>query len=74
LLDFLFPHVCHPDFTYRHRWALGDVAMSDNRSTLHYAVHEGSSRNAVKWDCWKKERVHPRVNDQNAKRPVGAGC
>jgi taurine dioxygenase len=40
LLDFLFQHVCRPDFTYRHQWALGDVIMWDNRCVLHYAVHD----------------------------------
>jgi taurine dioxygenase len=40
LLDFLFQHVCRPDFTYRHQWAHGDVVMWDNRCALHYAVHD----------------------------------
>jgi len=40
LLDFLFEHICRPDFTYRHQWAAGDVLMWDNRCTVHYAVHD----------------------------------
>jgi taurine dioxygenase len=40
LLEFLFQHVCRPDFTYRHRWAVGDVVMWDNRCALHYAIHD----------------------------------
>jgi taurine dioxygenase len=40
LLDFLFQQACRPDFTYRHRWAVGDVAMWDNRCSLHYAIHD----------------------------------
>ena len=35
LLDFLFQHVCRPDFTYRHQWTLGDV------------VHVGQSMRAT---------------------------
>jgi taurine dioxygenase len=40
LLEFLFQHVCRPDFIYRHQWTLGDFVMWDNRSALHYAVHD----------------------------------
>jgi taurine dioxygenase len=40
LLDFLFEQGCRPEFTYRHRWAPGDVIVWDNRCTLHYAVHD----------------------------------
>lgn len=40
LLDFLFEHICRPDFTYRHQWAPGDVIMWDNRCTVHYAVRD----------------------------------
>jgi taurine dioxygenase len=40
LLEFLFDHQVRPEFVYRHRWALGDVVMWDNRCTLHYAVND----------------------------------
>jgi taurine dioxygenase len=40
LLDFLYDHATQPDLVYRHHWRPGDVAMWDNRCTLHYAVHD----------------------------------
>lgn len=40
LLDFLFAHQARPDFSVRWRWASGDIAFWDNRSTSHYAVDD----------------------------------
>ncbi len=40
LLDFLFEHSARPDFQARHQWDAGDLVMWDNRSVLHYAVHD----------------------------------
>ncbi|WP_313955589.1 taurine dioxygenase [Paraburkholderia sp. BCC1886] len=40
LLDFLFAHQARPDFGVRWRWASGDIAFWDNRSTSHYAVDD----------------------------------
>jgi taurine dioxygenase len=40
LLAFLYQHVQKPEFVYRHRWQPGDVVVWDNRSTVHYAVHD----------------------------------
>lgn len=40
LLDYLLDHTCRPEFTYRHRWAPGDVLLWDNRCTIHYAIHD----------------------------------
>lgn len=40
LLEFLFDHSARPDFQARHRWRAGDLVMWDNRSVLHYAVHD----------------------------------
>ncbi len=40
LLEFLFEHSARPDFQARHRWQAGDLVMWDNRSVLHYAVHD----------------------------------
>ncbi len=40
LLEFLFEHSARPDFQARHRWRRGDLVMWDNRSVLHYAVHD----------------------------------
>ncbi len=38
LLQYLYSHINQPQFQVRHRWAVGDVAMWDNRVTQHYAV------------------------------------
>jgi taurine dioxygenase len=40
LLEYLFEHSARPDFQGRHHWRAGDVVMWDNRSVLHYAVHD----------------------------------
>ncbi len=40
LLDTLFHQALIPEFQYRHHWAPHTVAMWDNRSTQHYAVHD----------------------------------
>ena len=40
LLEFLFERSVRPDFTHRHKWEQGDLVMWDNRSLLHYAVHD----------------------------------
>jgi taurine dioxygenase len=40
ILEFLFDRSVRPDFTVRHRWEVGDLVMWDNRSLLHYAIHD----------------------------------
>lgn len=40
LLEFLFRHSVQPEFTYRHRWRVDDVAIWDNRCTLHFALKD----------------------------------
>ncbi|MCU1616656.1 MAG: alpha-ketoglutarate-dependent taurine dioxygenase [Frankiales bacterium] len=37
LLDLFYGHLTKPEHIVRHHWRPGDVAMWDNRSTLHYA-------------------------------------
>jgi taurine dioxygenase len=37
LLRFLFAHSTRPEFTFRHRWAEGDLVLWDNRCTMHMA-------------------------------------
>lgn len=40
ILEFLYQHASRPEFVYRHGWSAGDVVMWDNRSLLHYAIHD----------------------------------
>lgn len=40
LLDLLYAHIASPEYVVRHKWRAGDVAFWDNRSTVHYAVHD----------------------------------
>ncbi len=48
LLDYLFDHSARPDFQARHQWRAGDLVMWDNRSVLHYAVHDhGDARRTI---------------------------
>jgi alpha-ketoglutarate-dependent taurine dioxygenase len=48
LLDLFFAHLTKPEHLVRHRWAAGDVAMWDNRSTAHYANRDyGTARRVM---------------------------
>lgn len=40
LLNYLFEHSTRPEFQARHQWKTGDLVMWDNRSVLHFAVHD----------------------------------
>ena len=40
ILDFLNQHATRYEFTYRHRWRLGDLVTWDNRCTMHCAVKD----------------------------------
>jgi len=46
LLQFLYDHAVRPEFTCRLRWRANDLAVWDNRCTMHYAVndYDGSRR------------------------------
>ena len=37
LLHYLFDHLRTPEFQYRHKWKTNDLAVWDNRVSLHYA-------------------------------------
>jgi taurine dioxygenase len=47
ILDLLYAHLTKPEHIVRHRWRPGDVAMWDNRSTLHYANRDYGTQRRV---------------------------
>ena len=48
LLDLFYAHITKPEHIVRHRWSVGDVAMWDNRSTVHYANRDyGDTRRVM---------------------------
>lgn len=40
LLEEVLRMVIRPEFTYRHKWSLGDLLIFDNRASLHRATYE----------------------------------
>ncbi|MFB7507865.1 TauD/TfdA dioxygenase family protein, partial [Streptomyces broussonetiae] len=44
LLQYLHGFATSPEFTCRHHWKPGDVAIWDNRVTQHYAVDDYAER------------------------------
>ena len=40
ILEFLFEHCASPEFSYRHGWRQHDLAVFDNRCTLHRAISD----------------------------------
>ncbi len=52
LLNYLFTYSTQDEFTYRHRWQVGDLVMWDNRCTLHRALmdysHETDRRHMLR--------------------------
>lgn len=40
ILEHLFNHSVQPEFTYRHRWRVGDLIAWDNRCTMHLALND----------------------------------
>ena len=40
ILDAIYRHCTRPDFSCRLKWQPGDVAVWDNRATLHYATND----------------------------------
>jgi alpha-ketoglutarate-dependent taurine dioxygenase len=43
-----YAHITKPEHIVRHRWQPGDVAMWDNRATVHYANRDyGDARRVM---------------------------
>jgi len=40
ILRYLFDHLRTPEFQYRHKWRENDLAIWDNRTSLHYALFD----------------------------------
>ena len=40
ILRYLFDHLRTPEFQYRHKWRVNDLAIWDNRTSLHYALFD----------------------------------
>jgi len=40
LLNYLFAHLCRPEFTCRLRWQVGTLALWDNRCTQHNPIND----------------------------------
>ena len=40
ILEFLYAHKSRPEFTCRHRWAAGTLAVWDNRAAQHFALND----------------------------------
>jgi len=40
LIEFLDRHMSKVEFTFRHRWQVGDFVFWDNRFTLHYPIND----------------------------------
>lgn len=47
LLGFLYRHTVKEQFTYRHQWAVGDLLMWDNRSTMHMVLNDFGGRRVM---------------------------
>ncbi|MDE0060088.1 MAG: TauD/TfdA family dioxygenase [Defluviicoccus sp.] len=63
LLDTLFHQALIPELQYRLHWRPHTLALWDNRSVQHYAVH----------DYWPQTRIMDRVTVKGA-RPVGVAA
>ena len=59
ILSYLLQHATKPDFTCRFRWAVGSMAIWDNRRALHYPVNDYNGyRRVMHRITVKGERTH----------------
>ena len=47
LLEYLYDQSTRIEFQFRHRWKKNDLVMWDNRSVLHFAVHDHADQPRV---------------------------
>ena len=47
ILQFLYRHMTTPEYVVRYRWEEGDLGFWDNRTTMHYAVHDYGAAHRV---------------------------
>ena len=59
LLDRLWAHATRPEFAYRHKWAVGDLLMWDNRCTLHRRDEFDASQTRIMHRTQVKGRFVP---------------
>lgn len=60
VLEYLFEHAVRPEYQGRHQWRAGDLVMWDNRSVLHYAVHDHGEDARVIHRCQVEGDYAPR--------------
>ena len=44
LLEYLYEQACRPEYTWRHRWQLGDMIIWDNRCTQHAVIDDSGGQ------------------------------
>lgn len=49
ILQRIYAHMTRPEFCCRHRWSPGDLAIWDNRATLHFAVNDYDGHRRLLW-------------------------
>jgi taurine dioxygenase len=69
LLRFLFAHAVQPEFTCRLRWRPHDLAIWDNRCTMHYAVNDYDGQRRL---MHRTTVAGERPIGVAGKRPIGA--
>jgi alpha-ketoglutarate-dependent taurine dioxygenase len=47
ILQFLYRQMTTPEYVVRYRWEEGDLGFWDNRTTMHYAIHDYGSAHRV---------------------------
>ncbi len=60
ILAYLHAHCQHLHFVYRHRWAVGDMVLWDNRSVLHNAIldYKPHQRRMQRASVFDRNAVH----------------